>query len=141
MSSPTNSDDGNGDERRGVAATMINSVLTPTPRSDQRWLVAMAALHSLAASASGRNRLRDNKDTHLEECNLAKVTLTIEADIDQAMVIIQRMAGKDIASPTTGRANLAALPPPPQSEAPALETAAVAPRKSTPMPVVEWKIA
>ena len=86
MSSPTNSDDGNGDERRGVAATMINSVLTPTPRSDQRWLVAMAALHSLAASASGRNRLRGNKDTHLEEWNMAKVTLTIKADIDQVMV-------------------------------------------------------
>ena len=47
---------------------------------------------------------------------MASVTLSIEADIDQVMVTMQRMAGKDIASPTTERANLAALPPPPQSK-------------------------
>lgn len=67
MSNPTNSDDGNGDERPGVAAAMINSDLTPTPRSDYRWLAAMAEWHTLAAFISGRKRLRGKKDTHLEE--------------------------------------------------------------------------
>ncbi len=42
--------------------------------------------------------------------------LSIEADIDQVMATIQLVAGKDIASPTAGRAKFAELPPPPRSE-------------------------